>query len=81
MNTPSHRASFSVKSALSYALVLLGAWTLAVYLQLEPVPLFRLLLTGTTFFSLHTLMRSPLKKRETAVFALFSAASSSSGNE
>ena len=74
MNTLSHRASFSVRSALSYALVPAGAWTLAVYLQLEPVPLFRLLLAGTAFFSLRTLMRSPLKKRETAVFALFSAA-------
>ena len=74
MNTLAHRNSPSVSAVLSGALILTGAWTLAVYLQLEPVPLFRLLLTGAALFALRTLMRSPLKKHETAVFALFSAA-------
>jgi hypothetical protein len=56
------------------ALVFGGAWTLAVYLQLEPAELMRLLLLGASFFSLKALRRKPLKKLESAVFGILSSA-------
>lgn len=66
--------SHTVKPALLSLLLLAGAWTLSVYMRLEPVPLFRLLLTAAALLSLRTLSRRPLRRRESAVFALFSAA-------
>lgn len=66
--------SSSLAHTIKAALVFAGAWTLSVYLQLEPVPFVRLLLFGAAFFTLKLLKRKPLKRLETAVFGLLSAA-------
>ena len=60
--------------AAKCALLLLGAWTLSVYLRLNPVPFFRLLLLGAVFFAYRALVRHPLKRRDAAVMAILSAA-------
>ena len=59
---------------LGSALVFAGAWTLSVYLQLEPAALMRLILLGAAFFSMRQLAQKPLKRLENAVFGLLSAA-------
>lgn len=74
MNTLSHKNTFSLRRAPLYALLLLGSFVLSHYLQLAPVPFFRLLLIAACFASLGVLSRQPLKRIETAVFAAFSCA-------
>lgn len=74
MNTLEHKNPFSLKQAPVCALLLAGAWTLSVYLRLEPVPLVRLLLVAATFVSLALISRRPLRRNETTIFSVFSAA-------
>jgi len=64
----------SLSHMLKSAPVFAGAWVLAVYLQFEPAALMRLMLIGAAFFALKQLTCRPLKKLETAVFSLLSAA-------
>jgi len=73
MNTLAHRDSLSVRSVLYGVLLLSGAWTLSVYLQLTPTPLIRLLLITAALLAFNQLLRSPLKRREYAIFSIFSA--------
>lgn len=66
--------SFLPLRAVRSVLLLLGAWTLSVYLRLAPAPLVRLLLLGAVFFAYRALLRHPLRRREAAVLAALSAA-------